>query len=159
MTSEEFDIFLFDTTKYISQNIEWDNKMNHQSMFTFRVEVLSEISNYNTFLNGNCHPRTNNNIAITYAIIDKTSRERIYALDVNGTPHKDPVNNIRLGGNHKHKWHSLYGASHAYFPEDIDFASGDPILIWKQFCREANINHRGYMNPLPSYQLDLFFDI
>lgn len=159
MTPDDFNSFLLDQTKYISQNIEWEDKMNHQSMFTFRVEIFSEISSYNTFLNGNCHPRTKNNIAITYAIINKTSGERIYALDVNGTPHKDPVSNTRLSGNHKHKWHPSYGASHAYFPDDIDFASSDPILIWKQFCIEANISHRGYMTPLPSYQLDLFFDI
>jgi len=160
MTSQEFDDFLLDTTKYIPEDIHWQVKNNHEQMITFRVDIYSQKFDSCTFLNGNIRPY-NNLFTLTYAIIHKTYSERIYALDVRGTPHTDPETNQNLGPNHKHRWHPIYKSSSAYVPNDISFSSDNPVTIWKEFCLEANINHRGRMIS-PSYQLlsdDIFHDI
>ncbi len=31
----------------------------------------------------------------------------------------------------------------------------DPVVVWEQFCAEANLIHEGKMNPPPSEQLDM----
>jgi hypothetical protein len=129
-------------------------------MLTFRADIYSERFEFHTFLSGNIRPY-NNLFTLTYAIIHKIYSKRIYALDVRGTPHPDPETGEDLGPNHKHKWHPIYECSYAYVPDDITFCSDSPVIIWKEFCLEANINHRGHMHS-PSYQLPLqniFFDV
>lgn len=70
---------------------------------------------------------------------------RIYALDI-GADHHNPECNL-VGEKHKHKWNGEFRDKQAYVPEDITETWDRPMDVWKQFCAEDKMRHRGNMFP------------
>ncbi len=77
---------------------------------------------------------------------------RIYALDL-GADHHNPDCN-RIGEKHKHRWKEGFRDKEAYVPRYITAPWDRPCDVWRQFCAEAGIRHRGEMQP-PVAQEDL----
>ena len=48
-----------------------------------------------------------------------------------------------VGEVHKHRWTDLVGDKEAYVPADITAPVTEPVEVWRQFCAEAKIEHRG----------------
>ena len=91
---------------------------------------------------------------LTYALILKTAG-RIYGLDL-GKDHHNPQCN-QVGEKHKHTWSEQYRDKEAYTPNDITAQVSDPVEVWKQFCKEAGIEHDGELRqPPPTMQMEMF---
>jgi hypothetical protein len=90
---------------------------------------------------------------LSYVIVHR-SHGRIYGLDLGKDHHNASCE--YTGEVHKHRWDERLRDKNAYVPPDITAPASDPVAVWKQFCAEANITHRGVMHrPLPG-QPDMF---
>ena len=48
-------------------------------------------------------------------------------------------------GTHKVRWTPEDQDKLAYLPEDITAEWWEPVVVWEQFCAEANLKHTGTM--------------
>ncbi len=126
----------------------WKPNPDHPA-FEFRVEILSE-QGYPLFLKGSYNPLIP---MCSYVIIHRQGG-RIYALDV-GKAHRNPSGQ-HIGETHKHRWTERFGDREAYEPTDITVGAEAPLLLWQQFCQEANLSHNGMLSEPPPWQEELF---
>lgn len=143
-TEAEFATLLADASKAIHCDISWSEDEDHSPAVEFRVEIISE-PGYPLFVRGSFNPLAR---TLTYAIIHASSR-RIYALDLGKDHHNPSCSNV--GEKHKHRWTDQFRDKEAYAPADITHPVTSPVEVWKEFCAEAKITHRGVMHP-PSAQ-------
>lgn len=147
LSQEEFERIIVAQSKCIEGNIVWDKNRRNSSAFEFRIKILSN----------DCYPLIlkgwYNHFAekLSYAIIyTGFGGFRIYGLDL-GEDHQNP-DGTKVGRKHKHRWIDKYigekfiGDSKAYVPDDITALVNDPIGVWKQFCLESKIIHKGIMH-------------
>ena len=140
LTQQEFADILSDVTKRIVGDISWSGDENHSPAREFRAEIVSD-SAHSLFVVGWYNQLTRK---LNYTIVH-TEVGRIYALNL-GLAHRNP-DNQRVGDKHKHYWSEQSGDRAAYVPEDITEPWYRPVAVWRQFCAEAGIDHRGRMNP------------
>ncbi len=144
ITQEEFERILADTSKHIEGDIEWRADADRSPALEFRVQVQSD-SGWPIVVIGRYNVSAGK---LSYVLVHR-SAGRIYGLDL-GADHHNPTCE-RTGEKHKHRWTEAFRDKEAYVPDDITAAWDDPIETWRQFCREANIEHRGRMR-LPPVQ-------
>jgi hypothetical protein len=149
LTNAEFESILDDATKRIEGDIVWQHDEDHSPCVEFRAEILSS-GGWPLFVRGSYNPMIP---ALSYVLILKTTG-RVYALDL-GKDHHNPQCDY-VGEKHKHRWSEQFRDKEAYVPEDITANVTDPVTIWKQFCAEAKITHRGVLRQLPRDQPELF---
>lgn len=149
LTNTEFNSILTDTSKRIEGTITWGEDEDHSPSLEFRAEIQSA-AGWPLFIRGSYNRLTG---TLTYALILKTEG-RIYALDL-GKDHHNPEC-IQVGDKHKHQWNEQFRDKAAYVPDDITQPVTDPVAVWAEFCREANIEHNGNMEQPPPIQEDLF---
>jgi hypothetical protein len=147
MTQTEFETLIPDGTKKIQGDIAWDEDEDHSPAVEFRAEVASD-AGYPIFIRGSYNAAVG---ALTFALIHRGSG-RIYALDL-GKDHHNPSCQY-VGEKHKHRWNESLRDKEAYVPPDITASPFNPVLVWGEFCKEANIHHDGKMLPPPSQPLD-----
>ncbi|HHH46919.1 MAG TPA: hypothetical protein ENK53_07935 [Thiotrichales bacterium] len=147
ITQQEFESILADASKRIAGDIRWQEDENHSPALEFRVEVESD-PGWPLVLVGRWNPRAG---TLSYVLIHR-SVGRIYGLDL-GADHHNPTCQ-RVGEKHKHRWTEEFRDKKAYVPSDITASWDGPVEAWDQFCREANIEHRGRMHP-PGVQEEL----
>jgi len=122
---------------------------NHSPAREFRVAVQSD-PGWPLFVVGRYNPRAG---TLSYALIHRGAG-RIYGLDL-GADHHNPTCE-RVGEKHKHRWTEAFRDKEAYVPQDITAPCDQPIAVWEQFCREANIDHQGHMHaPMRQEELPL----
>jgi hypothetical protein len=148
-TETELVAILEDTSKEIVGDICWLEDEDHSPSLEFRAEISSQ-AGYPLFVRGsfNSHAET-----LTFAIIHASNR-RIYALDLGKDHHNPDCRNV--GEKHKHRWTDRFRDKEAYAPPDITAPVLDPVEVWRQFCTEARITHRGVMHAPPPLQRELF---
>ncbi len=149
LSNTEFQTILKDSSKRIEGDIVWEENEDHSPCWVFRAEVLND-SGWPLFISGNHNPllpRT------SYHLIHRQVG-RIYGLD-HGKEHRNPGRRL-VGQKHKHQWEEATADKLAYEPEDITAPADQPTEVWKQFCAEAAIMHRGSMSPPPPHQPELF---
>ncbi|MDW8243534.1 MAG: hypothetical protein RMJ88_10015 [Thermogemmata sp.] len=149
LTNAEFNSILNDESKTIEGDIVWQPDEDHSPCWEFRAEVRSD-SGWPLFVRGSFNPKIP---ALTFALILKTVG-RIYALDL-GKEHHNPDCQY-VGETHKHSWTERFRDKEAYVPADITAPASDPVAVWKQFCREARLNHKGSLQGVPAKQSELF---
>jgi hypothetical protein len=149
LTQVEFNALIANSSKEILEDITWVEDEDHSPALEFRAEVRSD-AGYPLFMRGSY-----NRIAetLSFALIHRGAG-RIYALDL-GKDHHNP-NCKRVGEKHKHCYSEQLGDREAYVPEDITTPVTDPVNVWKQFCAEASIIHKGNMKQPPPIQRELF---
>lgn len=140
ITQQEFDALMDDTSKRIVGNIHWQEDADHSPAREFRIEVESN-AGWPLFLVGRLNPWAG---TLSYVLIHR-SAGRIYGLDL-GADHHNPTCQ-RVGEKHKHRWSESFRDKEAYVPTDITASWNQPVEVWKQFCREARIQHQGRMHP------------
>ena len=133
--------------KRVKKDIHWGNDEDGSWAQVFRTDVETEVG-WPLFVQGRYNQSAN---TLNYALILKTEG-RIYALDL-GKDHHNPQCN-QVGEIHKHQWSERYRDKEAYVPNDISVSAHDPVEVWKQFCKEANIEHMGIMHtPFPHLEM------
>ncbi|MDA8377977.1 MAG: hypothetical protein M0Z50_13150 [Planctomycetia bacterium] len=148
-TNTELDTILDDKSKYIDGDITWLEDEDHSPSVEFRAEVKSE-AGWPLFIRGSYNPLIP---ALSYVLILKTAG-RIYGLDM-GKDHHNPEC-TQVGEKHKHRWTEQFRDKEAYVPEDITASTSAPDAVWKQFCDEANLVHKGVMTAPPQISGDSF---
>lgn len=148
MTQSEFEALLSDTTKAIDGDIVWREDEDHSPAVEFTMNVstangdpLRVYGNYRGILG-----------RLNYVLLHSNSN-RIYALDL-GQEHRNPDGRL-VGEKHKHRWTEQHADKEAYVPDDITAPASDPVKVWEQFCKEANITHNGRMLAPPAVQFEL----
>ena len=149
LTNAEFDSIIQDKSKRIEGNIDWIEDEDHSPARVFRANIESA-AGWPLFVQGRYNPLA---CTLTYALILKTAG-RIYGLDL-GKDHHNPQCN-QVGEKHKHKWSEQYRDTEAYVPSDITAQVSDPVEVWKQFCKEADIEHDGELRQPPPMQMEMF---
>lgn len=149
LTNTEFASIMQDKSKRIEGNIDWIEDEDHSPARVFRANIESA-AGWPLFVQGryNSLART-----LTYALILKTAG-RIYGLDL-GKDHHNPQCN-QVGEKHKHTWSEQHRDTEAYVPSDITAQVSDPVEVWKQFCKEADIEHDGELRQPPPMQMEMF---
>jgi hypothetical protein len=150
LSQEEFDGILEDIHKTIEGDIRWQEDEDHSPAVEFRANV-STADGWPLFVYGNYHGLLN---LLSYVLILPPAG-RVYALDL-GKDHRNP-DGEHTGEKHKHCYREQYGDKYAYVPDDITEEAVNPVGVWKQFCREAKIQHNGKMYPPPPTQEELFW--
>ena len=148
LTNAEF-ISILEGSKRVDSDIVWEEDEDRSPARGFRVEVSTK-NGWPLFVQGRCNLLAG---SLTYALILRTIG-RIYGLDM-GKDHHNPQCN-QVGEKHKHSWSEQFRDKEAYVPLDITAPVSEPQLVWGQFCTEANIQHNGKMDPMPSQQGDIF---
>jgi hypothetical protein len=148
-TELEMATILDDTTKEIRGDIRWAEDQDHSPSVEFRAEVVSE-SGYPLFVRGSYNPLAQ---ALTFAMIHAGSR-RIYALDLGKDHHNPGCRNV--GERHKHRWSDLHRDKNAYVANDIGEPVSNPVGVWREFCAEAKVTHRGILHAPTPHQPRLF---
>jgi hypothetical protein len=149
LTNAEFEAILNDTSKRIEGDIAWLEDEDHSPSVEFRAEILSD-AGWPLFVRGSYNPLIP---ALSYMLILKTTG-RVYGLDI-GKDHHNPQCDW-VGEKHKHRWTEQSRDKEAYVPKDVTAPSSDPITAWREFCREAHIDHAGAMRQPPPVQGDFF---
>lgn len=140
LTQPEFTAILTDPGKRIEGDIAWQPDPGHPGAMVFRVTVLSD-AGYPLFIDGR-YRRASSSLA--YTLIHAASA-RIYAINF-GHHHTNPTTRERVGIKHKHYWTAENADRMAYNPADITEPWHRPVAVWRQFCAEARIEHRGIMH-------------
>ena len=140
LTEREFADILADGSKRIEGDITWAPDERHAGAVEFRAIVESD-AGYPLFIDGWYRPRT---ASLTYTLVQGGAR-RIYAINF-GHPHTNPESGERVGTKHKHYWTDAWRDRMAYNPQDITEPWHRPVAVWRQFCAEAGIEHRGAMH-------------
>ena len=148
LTNAEFDSIIQDQSKRIEGNITWVEDEDHSPAWIFRADVESAVG-WPLFVQGRYNSLAN---TLTYVLILKTTG-RIYGLDL-GKDHHNPQCD-QTGDKHKHTWSERYRDKEAYVPGDITAPASKPVEVWKQFCREAGIEHSGLLRQ-PPMQMEMF---
>lgn len=149
ITNTEFETLLADTGKHIDGDVAWQEDEDHSPCVEFRAEVQSG-AGWPLFVRASFNPLIP---ALSFTLILQTTG-RVYGLDL-GKDHHNPQCN-QVGECHKHRWSEQYRDKEAYAPEDITAPASDPVAVWVQFCREANIVHNGQLKPPPARNRELF---
>ena len=139
LTEPEFANILTDASKRIEGDIAWTPDDRHAGALEFRAIVLSD-AGYPLFIAGWYRPQT---ASLTYTLVHDGAR-RIYAINF-GHPHTNPSSSERVGTKHKHYWTEEFQDRMAYNPHDVTEPWHRPIAVWRQFCAESGIDHRGIM--------------
>ena len=139
ISQQEFETILGDDSKTIEGDITWAEDTDHSPAQEFKADVTSE-AGYPLFIVGRYSGLAG---TLSYVLIYR-GVGRIYALDL-GAVHRNPDGTL-VGTKHKHRWKEGFRDKHAYMPEDITEPWDNPVEVWNQFCRQANIQHRGRMH-------------
>jgi hypothetical protein len=123
-------------------DVDWKEDEDHSPSVEFRIEVRSD-SGWPLVVCGSFNELAR---TLTYVMIHR-GVGRVYALDL-GKEHRNPGGEL-VGEKHKHRWTEQYRDKAAYVPEDITATVEKPVEVWKQFCAEAGITHRGTLQTPP----------
>ena len=135
LSQQEYDEIIADNTKVIVEDIGWEGAANSPTR-EFRIDIDSN-EGYPIFVKGWYNPPSGK---LSYAIIHR-SVGRIYGLDL-GADHQNP-DGQPVGEKHKNYWVPGSRDKWAYVPEDITETWHRPVVVWNQFCAEANLRHLG----------------
>lgn len=154
-TQREFEILLADQSKKITDDIRWLPDQFNAPAQRFRVDVLSE-PGWPLKVQGWWNP---DSAKLSYTLIH-TEAKRIIGLDLGDVEHHNPDCERKQGrgkqcscpvGTHKHRWTVEFKARFAYVPADITATWDKPLDVWRQFCEETSITHRGTLRE-PEWQ-------
>jgi hypothetical protein len=136
ITQAEFEVLLADENKWISGDLRWLPDEDHSPALVLKAEVESA-AGYPILIRG----RFNREAGKLSFVLLHRGTGRIYGLDL-GADHHNPSCQM-VGDLHKHKWTDAAADKDAYVPSDIGAGVNQPVDVWKQFCAEARIDHRG----------------
>jgi hypothetical protein len=148
LTQAEFETLITDGSKRIEGDLDWVEDEDHSPAVQFRAEILSD-AGYPLFVRGRFNGPAG---TLSYVLMHRGSG-RVYGLDL-GADHHNPGCD-RVGEVHKHRWTDQYADKQAYRPDDIGALATDPLAVWREFCAEAKITHRGRLLPPPAIQMEL----
>ena len=150
LTNQEFADLLADPTKEIVGDIRWAPSDTHRWVREFAVDVESA-TGWPLWIKAWWNPVRSK---LSYTLI-LDGPGRIVGLDL-GTDvgHHNPgcratrAEKRRCNcprGLHKQRWTEEHEAKQAYVPLDITAEWDDPVGVWRQFCAEINVTHRGIL--------------
>ena len=139
INEREVDVIRAETSKLIEGDIAWGDRARRRPEKVFRAYVDSE-PGWPLYIDGYWNPYSGK---LGYTLVHDRS-ERIVGLDL-GIAHNNPKGDS-VGDTHKHKWSDQYQDDDAYEPSDITANWSEPIEVWRQFCAEEKITHRGVMH-------------
>ncbi|MCC6782735.1 MAG: hypothetical protein IT457_07805 [Planctomycetes bacterium] len=142
ITQVEFETLISDLSKCIETDIRWTDDEDHSPAVQFRAEVRSD-PGYPIFVNGRFNALAG---TLSFTLVHRTTG-RIYGLDL-GADHHNPTCNC-VGEKHKHRWSDAWKDKDAYVPDDITAGVDAVRDVWRQFCDEAKITHRGRFDDPP----------
>ncbi len=146
ITRAEFEALIADPSKRIEGDIRWSDDEDHSPAVQFRVEVGSD-PGYPIFVNGRFNALAE---TLSFTLVHRTTG-RIYGLDL-GADHHNPTCTF-VGEKHKHRWSDAWKDKEAYVPDDITSDIHDVREVWRQFCKEAGLDHRGALEDPPETTL------
>ena len=137
LSQAEFERLLADPTKRIVGDIVRADDPHHPPARRFRVRVDSG-EDWPITVRGWWNPYSKK---LTYLLIHATAG-RIVGLDLGYDEHTNRDGAV-LQGTHKHRWSEESRDANAYSPLDITGEWHQPLDVWRQFCAETRILHRG----------------
>lgn len=146
MTQGELAAILADTTKRVAGDLSWRQHSDISFAVAFRADVVNSAGD--TYRVAGYF---NRETGVTTFSLFSDADGRVFGMCV-GKDHHNP-SCTHTGRAHVHQWTSAEGDKNAY---QIQVASeGQPITLWRDFCRLANMQHTGDLNEVPPMQLEL----
>ena len=151
ITDNEFAELLADPTKEIVGDIRWTPARGYRGSQQFTVPIRSR-PDRGLLVHGWLKPAS---AALTYAVIHPRAGRVVGVCVGPGVIHHGPLceggraSKLHCDcprGVHKHRWTEQFGDRWVYVPSDITADSGDPIGVWRQFCAEISLAHRGILH-------------
>ena len=140
LSQQEFEDILADGSKEIRGDIQWKPHESRRGAFNFAATVDSN-AGWSLTIEGWWNPQQ---WKLSYAVVHDR-QYRVIGLDLGRISHRNP-GGPRIVGTHKHRWNAESGSTVAYAPSDITTTSNDPAGVWRQFCAEVRLRHRGTMS-------------
>ena len=137
----DVETILADSSKRINQDITWALDNAQSPIQGFEVEVISE-SGPRMSVTGWLNPEREK-LNLNLFVFDHQAQRRIFAFNSGTVFHRNPSGE-RLTVTHVHRWTAEYGDRLADPRPDLP-PWNQPLALWLQFCREANILHHGRM--------------
>ena len=133
MTQDEIVAFISNPARRIDGDIAWAPARNRPGRYEL-YRLVEGASPPEVYLAGWFYPASGH-LSFTYLVRENPGRSgRIYGLCVGlhhngvGPVHKHGIRNARMD---------------TYAPADITAPASDPPAVWRQFCAESNLTHRG----------------
>ncbi len=151
VTEQEFAEMLADPTKEIVGDIRWTLAPGYRGSQRFTAAVGST-PDRGLRVYGWRKPAS---AALGYHVIHPSAGRVVGVCLGPGVVHHGPlcdstgVSKLRCDcprGVHKHRWTEQFGDQWVYVPPDITADAGDPSEVWRQFCAEINLTHRGILH-------------
>ena len=150
ITTQELDDLLADPTKETIGDIRWEPSGAYDSALTFAVAVESAADRPLT-IEAWWNPRR---MKLFYSLIyGDVGRIVGLCLGPGVVHHRPTCGRTRAAkrrcacprGTHKHRWTEQFGDQWVYTPSDITAGADDPAAVWREFCAEINVAHRGIL--------------
>lgn len=136
ITQTEFEALIADADKWITGDLRWMPDEDHSPALVFKAEVESVVG-YPLLVRGRFNLLAGK---LSFVLVHRGTG-RVYGLDL-GADHHNPSCQM-VGELHKHRWNDAEADKDAYVPSDITAGVENPVEVWRQFCSEALIDHRG----------------
>ena len=150
LTEQDLVNLLADSTKQIAGDIHWTPSATHDGAQEFAVAVQSA-SGWPLLIAVWWKPGSQK---LYFALIHQEVG-RIVGLCLGpGIVHHGPMcKGTRASrrrcdcprGLHMHRWTEEFGDRWIYVPTGITAEADEPAAVWRQFCAEINLTHRGIL--------------
>lgn len=150
LTNQGLADLLADTTKEVLDDIHWTPSATHDGAQEFVLIVQSAAGwplRIRAWLNQGAQK-------LSFALIHEEAG-RIVGLCLGpGILHHGPMCKGTRGsrrrcdcprGLHMHRWTEEFGDRWIYVPTGITAEADEPAAVWRQFCAEINLAHRGIL--------------
>ena len=150
LTNQSLAVLLADTTKEVLGDIRWTPSATHDGAQEFVLIVQSAAGwplRIRAWLNQGAQK-------LSFALIHEEAG-RIVGLCLGpGILHHGPMCKGTRGprrrcdcprGLHMHRWTEEFGDRWIYVPTGITAEADEPAAVWRQFCAEINLAHRGIL--------------
>lgn len=150
ITEQEFVDLLADPTKEIVGDIAWATSSSHPGAQVFAVRVRSRPDWPLRVEVWWSLPAK----SLSYAVIhDDVGRILGLCMGARVFHHQPECHATRAvkrrcdcpRGTHKHRWTEQFADKRIYVPSDITVEWDEPVAVWRQFCAEMNVIHRGIL--------------
>ena len=150
ITDQEFADLLADPTKEIVGDIRWTLAPGYRGSQRFTAAVDSTLERGLTVYGW----RKPASAALGYHVIHPDAGRVVGVCVGPGVVHHGPLceggraSKLHCDcprGVHKHHWTEQFGDRWVYVPSDITADASDPSEVWRQFCAEINLAHRGIL--------------
>ena len=148
ITDQEFAELLADPTKEIVGDIDWAASPSHPGAQVFTARVRSRPSWPLRIEAWWSLPTRYLSYTVLYDDVGRILGLCMGARVFHHQPECHATRAVKRRcdcprGTHKHRWTEQFADRRIYVPSDITMEWDEPVGVWRQFCAELNVIHRG----------------